>query len=180
MLTAVQIAKAKNLKLSSNFNLYELIKSESRPGLVSWPEDKIIDELRIFANEALQPIRDKFGRVNINSGYRNAKLNKAVGGVSNSIHQIYVNNKFTGVASDIVTLDEPDLIKVMAYISKNVPGVSRMIIYRRLRELGINSPFIHIDSDIKVSGDKKPVVLEKAARNAYVTFDVSEFDKYDF
>lgn len=180
MLTAVEIAKAKALKLSNNFSLHELIDSDSKPGLVAWPDENTINALRKFACEVLQPIRGEFGKVNVNSGYRNAKLNKAVGGVSNSIHMIYVNGKFTGVASDITADNEKDLVKIMAFIAKRVPAAKRVIIYRRLKELKINSAFLHVDSDIKVNDNARPVLLEKVAKNAYVSFDKSELEKYDY
>jgi hypothetical protein len=176
MLTFEQKQTAQNLKLSENFSLYELISS-SHENLVEYPSDDIISKLKMHAEDILQPIRDHFGRIRVSSGYRNPNLNKRVGGVSNSIHQIYHNGAYLGTATDIQPMDERDLVKVMRWIKENVPAVKRIIIYRDLDKLGINSPFLHIDRDVKVAaGDI--ILMEKTGPGKYEFFDESEFENY--
>ena len=78
------------MKLSKNFTLEELIRSDTaeRLGIDNVPKDeKVIENLRNLCFEVLQPLRDYVGApVVINSGYRCPKLNEAVGGVKNSQH----------------------------------------------------------------------------------------------
>ena len=79
-----------NLKLSENFTLEELIRSNTaeRMGIDNVPKDeKVVENLRSLCLEVLQPLRDYVGApVHINSGYRCPELNMAVGGVKNSQH----------------------------------------------------------------------------------------------
>ena len=78
------------MKLSKNFSLEELIRSDTaeRLGIDNIPKDeKVIENLRNLCFEVLQPLRDYVGApVVINSGYRCPKLNEAVGGVKTSQH----------------------------------------------------------------------------------------------
>ena len=78
------------MKLSKNFTLEELIRSDTaeRLGIDNVPKDeKVIENLRNLCFEVLQPLRDYVkAPVVINSGYRCPKLNEAVGGVKTSQH----------------------------------------------------------------------------------------------
>lgn len=79
-----------NMKLSENFTLEELIRSNTaeRMGIDNVPKDeKVVENLRSLCLEVLQPLRDYVGApVHINSGYRCPELNMVVGGVKNSQH----------------------------------------------------------------------------------------------
>ena len=84
--------------LSNNFNLEEFLASDTAKIRNIKNEIENSEHLNNLADlcvNCLQPIRDKFGRVTITSGYRCAELNGAVGGKVNSQHQI-------GCASDCV------------------------------------------------------------------------------
>ena len=76
------------MKLSTNFSLSELTKSESasRLGLDNDPTQEIISSLQALVNHILQPVRDKFGPVVVTSGYRSPEVNKAIGGSATSDH----------------------------------------------------------------------------------------------
>jgi zinc D-Ala-D-Ala carboxypeptidase len=76
------------MKLSANFSLSELTKSESasRLGLDNDPTQEIISSLQALVNHILQPVRDKFGPVVVTSGYRSPEVNKAIGGSATSDH----------------------------------------------------------------------------------------------
>jgi zinc D-Ala-D-Ala carboxypeptidase len=82
--------------LSKNFSLEELIKSEYaiRNSIDNTPSSLIISNLSLLAVKILQPIRDEFGTVIINSGYRSPQLNVAIGGSKTSDHVL-------GLAADI-------------------------------------------------------------------------------
>ena len=77
------------IKLSPNFNLIELTKSSTamRMGIDNTPSDLThLVNLTHLAIHILQPCRDEFGVITVNSGYRSPDLNKAVGGSDRSQH----------------------------------------------------------------------------------------------
>lgn len=76
-------------QLSKNFTLEEVCKSSTakKNGIKNIPNKTEQDSLIALAENVLQPLRDHFDEpIKIGSGYRCEKLNKAVGGVSNSQH----------------------------------------------------------------------------------------------
>lgn len=166
---SLQPAQAKqyqNTKLSENFNLYELIKSDNFSHLMFEPTAPVIVALVKFAENVLQPLRNYAGPLRINSGYRNPRLNKAVGGVYNSVHQIYYNEEFIGVASDIVPKDKSKSLEHIAkWAYDNLP-VKTVIIYRS--PLVTKTPFIHIDTRVTREGK---ALLEKVGPNKYIPFN---------
>lgn len=77
------------MKLSENFTLSELTKSETalRKGLDNEPTQDVIAALQTLAVNVLQPIREHYGRsVKVNSGYRSPEVNASVGGSKTSDH----------------------------------------------------------------------------------------------
>lgn len=71
-------------KLTENFTLEELTVTNT--GLPNVPNSLQVEKLLYLATYILQPIRDKFGPVVINSAFRSDAVNKAVGGVKTSQH----------------------------------------------------------------------------------------------
>lgn len=76
------------MKLSQNFSLSELTKSETaiRKGIDNTPDAKALDNLTALCNMVLQKVRDAHGLVTVTSGYRSPELNKAIGGSTTSDH----------------------------------------------------------------------------------------------
>ena len=76
------------MKLSRNFSLSELIKSDTaiRRGINNNPNAEQIEKLKTLCEKILQPVRDHFGRVKITSGYRSPELCVAIGSSLNSQH----------------------------------------------------------------------------------------------
>ena len=76
------------MKLSRNFSLHELTKSETaiRKGIDNTPDDVTISNLTTLCNMVLQKVRDCHGSVIITSAYRSSELNKAIGGSTTSDH----------------------------------------------------------------------------------------------
>lgn len=79
------------MKLSKNFALEELIEAGSarRLGLEEQfnPTDEVIINLTKLCCKVLQPLREAVGHpLQITSGFRSPKVNKAVGGAKNSDH----------------------------------------------------------------------------------------------
>jgi zinc D-Ala-D-Ala carboxypeptidase len=84
-------------KLTQNFSLHELTKSETavRRGMENNPGPDEIANLTTLAAKVLQPIRDHYKRgVHVNSGFRHPDVNAAVGGSRTSDH-------CRGMAADI-------------------------------------------------------------------------------
>ena len=76
------------MKLSRNFSLSELIKSDTaiRLGIDNNPNADQIEKLKLLCENILQPVRDHFGRVKVTSGYRSVELCMAIGSSANSQH----------------------------------------------------------------------------------------------
>ena len=88
------------MNLSKHFTLEELIFSHTAisHGINNTPNQDVIDNLFILANELLEPARLEMGMIIVRSGYRCLKLNSYIGGAKNSQHM-------KGMAVDIVAAD---------------------------------------------------------------------------
>ena len=77
------------MKLSENFSLLELTKSQTaeRKGIDNIPSAEHQDNLKSLCTSILQPVRDHFGKVvTISSGYRSPELCTAIGSKITSQH----------------------------------------------------------------------------------------------
>ena len=76
------------MQLSKNFWLNELIKSPTadRFGISNQPSTEHLVNLTVVTHSILQPVREKFGVITVNSGYRSPALNSKVGGSKTSQH----------------------------------------------------------------------------------------------
>ena len=84
------------MQLSENFTLKEFTKSTTaaRLRIDNTPDADAIDNLCTLCESVLQPVRDHFGRVTINSGFRILELNRALKSKDRSQHRL-------GEAADI-------------------------------------------------------------------------------
>ena len=83
--------------LSPSFRLSEFVRSQAaiNLGLDNTPGPQAIENLRQLCIHVLQPVRNHFALpVRINSGFRSANLNRAIGGALSSQHML-------GEAADI-------------------------------------------------------------------------------
>ena len=88
-----------------NFKLHELTRTDT--GYDNFPDDMNIVRNIVKLTEFLQVIRNELKLpIIINSGYRSAEVNKAVGGSSNSFHT-------KGLAADIKSSDMDRLLIVL-------------------------------------------------------------------
>jgi hypothetical protein len=104
------------MNLTKNFSLIELTSSETavRKGIDNTPSQEVVNNLKNLCENVMQPLRDWYGKpINITSGYRSPKLNKAIGGSTTSDHCL-------GCAIDF-TLPKEDYQKVFEYIKANLP-----------------------------------------------------------
>lgn len=75
------------MKITENFTLAELIKTNTALGIDNTPTPEAIENLKNIAIKVLQPIRDYFKvPVTVTSGYRSPAYNKAIGGAVGSQH----------------------------------------------------------------------------------------------
>ena len=76
------------MNLSRNFSLSELTKSDTaiRKGINNNPSAEQVEKLKILCENILQPVRDRFGRVTVTSGFRSVELCIAVNSLANSQH----------------------------------------------------------------------------------------------
>ena len=76
-------------QLTKSFSLLELTSSETavRKGIDNTPTIEVINNLSLLCGNVLQPLRNWYAKpINITSGYRSPKLNKAIGGSTTSDH----------------------------------------------------------------------------------------------
>ena len=99
------------IRVSKNFALSEMVKSATaeRLNVDNSPSDIHLVNLTHLAIHILQPVRDEFGVITINSGYRSPALNAKVGGSKTSQH-------CNGQAADFESFStpNPDLAKWIA------------------------------------------------------------------
>ena len=99
------------IRVSKNFALSEMVKSATaeRLNVDNSPIDIHLVNLTHLAIHILQPVRDQFGVITINSGYRSPALNAKVGGSKTSQH-------CNGQAADFESFStpNPDLAKWIA------------------------------------------------------------------
>jgi len=77
------------MKLSNNFSLNELTKSQTaeRKGIDNTPSAEHQENLKSLCTHVLQPVRDHFGQVvSVSSGYRSPELCTAIGSKITSQH----------------------------------------------------------------------------------------------
>jgi hypothetical protein len=76
------------MKLSNNFSLAEMVKSQTaeRKGIPNEPTDEHVYAMTLLAKNILQPVRDEFGSFIVSSGYRSPELCVAIGSNIHSQH----------------------------------------------------------------------------------------------
>lgn len=77
-----------NRHLSAHFSLREFVMSAAavRHNLPNLPDSDTERRLKALCDNVLEPLRRRFGRILITSGYRSPKVNALVGGVPTSQH----------------------------------------------------------------------------------------------
>ena len=73
-------------QLSPHFSLAELTRTDVRD-LANSPDPAAIECLFLLALEYLEPVRDRFGPLRINSGFRAPLVNRRIGGSPTSSHR---------------------------------------------------------------------------------------------
>ena len=133
-------------QITKNFTLEEFTRSETaeRMGIKNVPGNRERLAIVNLCAKLLQPLRDIYGKpIRINSGYRCPELNKAVGGVSNSMHQ-------NGEASDLSI--DGKARELLELIEENHLPFDQAILYRKQN-------FLHVS--LKVEGENREQIIVK-------------------
>ena len=139
---------AETIRLSKNFALSEMVKSATaeRLNVDNSPSDIHLVNLTHLAIHILQPVRDQFGVITINSGYRSPALNAKVGGSKTSQH-------CNGQAADFESFStpNPDLAK---WIANNL--VFDQLILEFYDGVNPNSGWVHCSYNLM--GNRKKIM----------------------
>jgi hypothetical protein len=149
------------MQLTNNFSLKELTVSDVavRKGIDNTPNDECIANLKLLAENILQPIREFYEKpVKVNSAYRSPDVNTAVGGSKTSDH-------CKGQAADIeiAGVDTADLANYIADTYKftqiilefYTPGVS-------------DSGWVHVSYDPKNLKCETLTATKKDGKTVYL------------
>ena len=146
---------AEIIRLSKNFALSEMVKSATaeRLNVDNSPSDIHLVNLTHLAIRILQPVRDEFGVITINSGYRSPALNAKVGGSKTSQH-------CNGQAADFESFStpNPDLAK---WIANNLEF--DQLILEFYDGVNPNSGWIHCSYNLM--GNRKKIMTALKTKN---------------
>jgi len=142
------------MKLSENFTLAELTDTDT--GIANNPSQGEINNLKLLVQKVLQPVRDKFGVINVTSGYRSPGVNSAVGGSATSDH---VHGRAADIQCD-------DMATVFKYIRKNLPF--KQLIW----EFGTDAQpkWIHVAYDANNNKGEVLKAIKKGGKTKYIQF----------
>ena len=96
-----------NIKLSEHFMLSEFLNPKKYPDNI--PTVQQISNMMYGCRNLLEPARQVVGPIIINSGFRNADVNRRVGGVKNSQH-------LQGQAADIRPKDPTQFHRLVEFL----------------------------------------------------------------
>ena len=149
-----------------NFKYKEFVKSDTaiRLGISNTPNKNQWRSVEVLTRNILQPLRDKFGRIRITSGFRSEELNKAINGATPSDHCI-------GEAADIELINsDTSLVEMATWIDKNLS-------YKKLVCEYFPNGWIHISYS---KGENKKILLAKDYKHNYNRINISDIkNKYE-
>jgi len=138
----------------SNFKYIEFIKSQTavRKNINNIPQPEHFQNMENLVNNGLQPVRDKYGPIIINSGYRSPELCKEIGST------IYSNHTNGGTA-DI----EPVYANMKAQILNMLNFIHNNLDYRELIAEFFPNGWIHYS--YLQGGNKRELKLKDSNHN---------------
>ena len=148
------------MKLSDNFSLLELTKSQTaeRKGINNTPSIEHQENLKSLCTHILQPVRDRFERVvSVSSGYRSEELCLAIGSKITSQHA-------KGQAADfeIFGLSNQELA---IWIHENLDYDQLILEYWKKEDP--NAGWVHCSYDIKVNRKQYLRAYKENGRTKY-------------
>lgn len=155
------------MNLSKKLTLAEMVNSDTakRLGIDNTPTDDHLENLKEWAENIFQPIRDHFGMpIHVSSGYRSKALNKAVPGSSQT------SQHSTGQAGDL-DMDNTTISNAILFhwIKDN------LMFDQLIWEFGTtkNPDWVHVSFVANGKGkNRKQILIGKkiAGKTAYVNF----------
>lgn len=99
------------MNLSKTVQLSESTRSDTaiRLNLDNTPPPEVLERMKVTATRIVDPVRNRFPNVRINSFYRSPSLNRKLKGAKNSQH-------VTGEAVDLDTPDNVDNVAIFNFI----------------------------------------------------------------
>jgi len=149
------------MKLTANFSLEELTKSETalRLGLDNEPNDEQLANLVALCECVLQPVRDHFGKgVKVNSGLRTLAVNRAIGSKDTSDHT-------KGMAADIEIPSVPNAELARFIVDSGMEF--RQVILEFYTPGVPDSGWVHVSYN---PGDNKKQVLTATKQNGKTVY----------
>ena len=136
------------MKLSENFSLLELTKSQTaaRKDIDNTPSPEHQENLKLLCTHILQPVRDRFERVvSVSSGYRSEELCLAIGSKTTSQHA-------KGQAADFEIFGTPNN-EVANWIKDNLIFDQLILEFWNADEP--NSGWVHVSYDPDFNKNRK-------------------------
>ena len=132
--------------------------TDTETGLPNVPGQEEIRNLKLLVQKVLQPARDKFGVINVTSGFRSPEVNSAP-----SVKGSATSDHLFGRAADIQC---EDMAAVFNYIRKYLPF--KQLIW----EFGtdVQPGWIHVSYDVKNNRGEVLKAIKKNGKTKYVKF----------
>ena len=140
------------MKLSKNFSLAELVKSQTaeRMGLNNSPNEDQTENLRLLCERVLQPVRDHFAQVvTISSGFRDPILSRKIGSSEKSQH-------CKGQAADLEIFGVPNS-EVSDWIKENLMFDQLILEYHTPGEP--DSGWVHVSYNKDINLNRKEYLM---------------------
>ena len=144
------------MQLSRDFMLSEFTDTDT--GLPNVPGQEEIRNLKLLVQKVLQPARDKFGVINVTSGFRSPEVNSAP-----SVKGSATSDHLFGRAADIQC---EDMAAMFNYIRKYLPF--KQLIW----EFGTDSQpgWIHVSYDALNNRGEVLKATKKNGKTKYIKF----------
>ena len=157
---------AETIRLSKNFALSEMVKSATaeRLNVDNSPSDIHLVNLTHLVIHILQPVRDEFGVITINSGYRSPALNAKVGGSKTSQH-------CNGQAADFESFSTPNPV-LAKWIANNLEF--DQLILEFYDGVNPNSGWVHCSYNLMGNRKKILTALKTGGKVVYKNGFVSK------
>jgi zinc D-Ala-D-Ala carboxypeptidase len=151
------------MKLTANFHLEELIKSQvaERKGINNNPSPMQIENLKALAVNILQPLRSQFDKpLIISSGFRCAQLNIEIGSSVHSEH--CADNKSAAADFEISGVDNKELAE---WIKSNLEW--NQLILEFYREGEPSSGWVHCSYSTDLNKKQSLIAYRQDGKTQY-------------
>jgi zinc D-Ala-D-Ala carboxypeptidase len=156
-------------RLSNNFTLEEMTKSPTaiRRGIDNTPNETQINNIKRLVLNVSQPVRDQFGKISTNSGFRCPELCEVMGSSKTSYHAF-------GMAHDLEPLvDGVSNLEVLIWIAENLEFTTLVAEYMSPEDP--DAGWVHVSYD---QNDLKGVIKIKDSTNNYTPVTLEDLKIY--